>query len=254
LKDEDEYKVSLDIFEGPLDLLLYLINRSEMEITSINVSEITAQYLTYLDVIRELNLVVASDYLSMAATLVRLKAREMLPQDESEPIDEEEEGIFNKQQLLEKLLEYKKYKEAAHSLRVYEDEQFGSFTRGMTERIETPVVEEEIDMGSLNIFDLISAFQRVLERAKEQTPDRGHVIQPEDVKLDDRIERVLQMVEDEGEVKFEDLFADNLKRLAIVVTFMAILELVKMKKISFRQEENFGMLFVSKRSDGYVQE
>ncbi|MFP4418376.1 MAG: segregation and condensation protein A [Chitinivibrionales bacterium] len=246
MEPKKEYTVKLDLFEGPLDLLLYLINKSEMAILDISVAQITKQYLSYLDVMRRLNIDIASEYLSMAATLIRLKAREMLPQNDDEELDEEE-GIFNKQQLIEQLLEYKKYKEAANSLRVYESEQFGSFTRGKAEEIELDHRQEQT-VGDIGVFDLITAFRRILERSKEQEPERGHVLVAEPVRLDDRIEHVLGCLQESEEVCFEELFSDDLRRIVVVVTFMAILELVKMQEIYFRQEEAFGNIFVKKRS------
>lgn len=245
MEPKKEYTVKLELFEGPLDLLLYLINKSEMNILDVSVADITKQYLSYLDVMRQLNIDIASEYLSMAATLIRLKAREMLPQDDDEELDGEE-GIFNRQQLIEQLLEYKKYKEAANSLRVYESEQFGSFTRGRAEEVE-PNSQQEPLVGDVGVFDLISAFRRILERSKEQEPERGHVLVAEPVKLDDRIEHVLGCLQDREEISFEELFSDDLRRIVVVVTFMAILELVKMQEIYFRQEEALGEIFVKKR-------
>lgn len=244
-----EYKVKLDLFEGPLDLLLYLVTKAEVDIVDISVAEITRQYLEYLDLMRELNIDLASDYLSMAATLLRLKARELLPQEEAEPEDEEDE-IYSRRQLIEKLLEYKKFKEAASSLRVYEAEQFGSYTRGTPEQVDPSYDNEELTAGEVSIFDLFSAFKRVLERTVEEHRDNvPRWIVSEDVKLDDRLEHVLAMLEDAEEVRFEELFADDMRRLALVVTFMALLELVHMKKIRFRQEEHLAAIYVMKVKD-----
>jgi len=242
VKPKQEYNVKLSLFEGPLDLLLYLVTKAEVEITEISVAEIAKQYLAYLDVIRELNIEVASEYLSMAATLVRLKSREVLGDEDEEALEGGEEEIVSRQQLIEKLLEYKKYKEAAGSLRVYESERFGSFARGKPEEVEVQDDEEGVNLGSIGVFDLISAFKRVLERARDEEK-QGHVA-PEAVHLDDRIERVLTVLQDVEEVEFEKLFEDDWRRLVLIVTFMAILELVKMQKIAFRQEESFGKIFV----------
>ena len=131
---KQEYEVKLDLFEGPLDLLLYLVNRAEVDIVQIPVAQIAQQYIEYLDLMRELNIDVAAEYLYMASTLIRLKARELLPPVEGETI-EQEEGIYNRQQLIAQLLEYKKYKEAAFSLRHFEAEQIGCFTRGSAEPV-----------------------------------------------------------------------------------------------------------------------
>lgn len=243
---QQEYEVRLELFEGPLDLLLYLINKSEVNIIDISVSEIVAQYLEYLDLIRDLNIDIASEYLHMAATLIRLKARELLPPQENEEI-EEEDGIYNREQLIQQLLEYKKFKEAAGTLKVFESEQFGSYVRGRAEVIESSPNEEDVDLGNLSIFDILSAFKRVLDRAKEHPEEYHHIVAVDNVKIDDKIEHILSMLEDCNEVRFEDLFQGDNRKIVLVVTFMAILELVKMQEICFRQEENFGPIFVLKQ-------
>jgi segregation and condensation protein A len=242
VKPKQEYSVKLDLFEGPLDLLLYLVNRAEVDIAEVSVAEIAKQYLAYLDVIRELNIEIASEYLSMAATLTRLKAREVLGLEDEEALEGGEEEIYTRQQLIEKLLEYKKFKQAAGSLRVYESEHYGSSPRGKAEEVEVGHDEPEVRLGSIGVFDLISAFKRILERASQETGQRS--VTPETVRLDDRIEHVLTVLQDKGEVAFEALFEDDFRRLVLIVTFMALLELVKMHKIAFRQEETFGRIFV----------
>jgi segregation and condensation protein A len=243
---KQEYQVKLSLFEGPLDLLLYLVTRAEVDIRQIQVSQVAQQYLEYLDLMRELNIDIAAEYLYMASTLIRLKARELLPPSEQEPI-EGEEGIYNREQLIAQLLEYKKYKEAAHSLRHFEAEQIGCFTRGSAEPV-TPLsaVDDGLIAGAVTVFDLITAFKRVLDRTAAE--DAGqHVIGHDMVRLDDRIERVLGMIDADREIPFEDLFADDKRRIVLVVTFMAILELTKMQEIVFRQETRFGRILVKRR-------
>lgn len=246
MNQTDEYKVKLDLFEGPLDLLLYLVQKAEVDIVDISVAEIAGQYLEYLDVMRDLNINIASEYLSMASTLVRLKAQELLPDIEAEAF-EDEEGIYNREQLIEKLLEYKTYKEAAGSLRKYEAQQYGSFGRGQHEDVEITFDNSESGTDSISVFDLITAFRRVLEKAHEVEDESVRIVERENIRLDDRIEHVLGYLEDKGEVPFEDLFQDGFRKLVLIVTFMAILELVKMNKITFRQEKGFGRLFVKRR-------
>jgi segregation and condensation protein A len=241
----DDYEVKLDLFEGPLDLLLYLVAKSEVNIVDISVATVVAQYLDYLDMMRDLNIDIASEYLHMAATLIRLKARELLPQPEGEVI-EEEDGIYNRDQLIKQLLEYKKFKEAAGTLRTYESEHFGAFARGSTEKIEYGKEEKEVDLGNISIFDLLSAFKKVLDRTEEEADGR-HVVEVDMVKIDERIEKILEMLCDTEEVRFEELFLGDTRKIVVVVTFMAILELVKMQKIKFRQEENFGPIFVLRK-------
>jgi segregation and condensation protein A len=239
-----DYEVKLDLFEGPLDLLLYLVQKDEVDIAQISVAHVAEQYLAYLDLMRELNINVAADYLHMAATLVRIKAHELLPASE-ETLGEDAEGIYSKEQLIQQLLEYKKFKEAARSLRQYESSQAGSFARGQLDEIEIDQGVDGETIGDVSVFDLLAAFRRVLEQAEAEDP--SHRVEVDSAKLDDRLEHVMRMVTDAGEVRFEDLFADDRRRIVIVVTFMALLELVKMQEIVFRQESTFQTIYVAHR-------
>lgn len=242
-----QYEVKLELFEGPLDLLLYLVSKSEVDIAEISVSEIAGQYLEYLDLMRELNIDLASEYLHMAATLIRLKAQELLPATEAEALAEEEGTIFTREQLIQQLLEHKKYREAARSLRVFEAEQAGTFPRGKVEEIEVSAEsDDELVPGEVSVFDLLTAFRRVLQQSREEGPT--HVVQTDHVRLDDRIEHILSRVSDTEEIAFEELFADDMRRMVLIVTFMALLELVKMDQLSFRQESTFGSIYVSRQS------
>lgn len=246
---EREYEVKLDVFEGPLDLLLYLVTKAEVDIVNLPVAQITTQYCEYLDLMRELNIDIAADYLHMAATLTYLKAEELLPPAEGQGLALPEEGIYNKEELIRQLLEYQKFKQAAGALKNFEAEQKSIFKRGTSETIEISHDESDgaaVDLGTLSLFDLLSAFKRVLERAQSEEEYR-QTIQADNVKIDDRIEHVLSALADSAEVRFEDLFADDLRKIVIVVTFMAILELVKMQEIVFRQEERFGPIVVTRR-------
>ncbi len=247
MRSGEEYEVRLDLFEGPLDLLLFLVTKSEVEITAISVAQVTRQYLDYLDLIRELNIDVASEYLHMAATLLRLKARELLPRDTHENLEDAEDDIYTREQLIEQLLEYKKYKEAAGTLKVFESQQQGTFARGIKD--EMPEVEEPEDpgIGNVTIFDLLTAFKSILERAATEEP--RHVVVSDDVRIDDRLEHILGLLSEKKEIPFAELFSDDVRRIALVATFMAILELIKMQQIWFRQEEQFGSIFVSYREE-----
>jgi segregation and condensation protein A len=247
-----EYEVSLDLFEGPLDLLLYLVNKAEVNIVDIKVAEIAAQYLAYLDIMRDLNIDIAGEYLHMAATLVRLKARELLPDSPPEDLEGEEGGIYDREQLVAALLEYRKFKEAAGALKGIEAKHFGAYKRGKAEDVDGIAAENgETAIDNVSIFDLITAFKSILDRAAS-TIEANHVVEIDDCKIDDRIERIFTVLSDMKrgqEVRFDALFADDKRRIVLVVTFMAILELVKMRQIRFRQETAFGGIFVS-RVDG----
>jgi segregation and condensation protein A len=249
-----EYEVCLDLFEGPLDLLLYLVNKAEVNIVDIRVAEIAAQYLAYLDIMRDLNIDIAGEYLHMAATLVRLKARELLPDSPPEDLEGEEGGIYDREQLIAALLEYRKFKEAAGALKGIEARHFGAYARGKAEDVDSLAADSGVEnaVENVSIFDLITAFKSILDRAASAEEDTDRIVEIDDCKVDDRIERiftVLSDVERGREVRFEDLFADDKRRIVLVVTFMAILELVKMRQIRFRQEEAFGGIFVSRAND-----
>jgi segregation and condensation protein A len=242
-----EYEVKLDVFEGPLDLLLYLVMKAEVDIINLPVAQITTQFLDYLDLMRELNIDIAADYLHMAATLTYLKARELLPPTEVDGLAQPEEGIYNREELVRQLLEYQKFKQAAGAFKNFEAEQIHLFKRGVPETIEANLTgEDSVDFGTLSLFDILSAFKRVLERAKSED-DYRHTVLADNIKIDDRIDHVLSVLTDRAEVRFEDLFSDDLRKIVIVVTFMAILELVKMQEIVFRQEERFGQIIVTRR-------
>jgi segregation and condensation protein A len=248
---KQEYEVRLDLFEGPLDLLLYLVNKAEVSIVDIKVAEIAAQYLAYLDIMRDLNIDVAGEYLHMAATLVRLKARELLPDSPPEDLGGEEDGINDREQLIAALLEYRKFKEAAGALKGIEAKNFGAYKRGRAEDVDSIAAdsgESGAAVENVSIFDLITAFKSILDRAASAT-EANHVVEVDDCKVDDRIERILTVLSETAsgrEVPFEVFFADDRRKIALVVTFMAILELVKMRRIRFRQEEAFGGIFVSR--------
>jgi segregation and condensation protein A len=253
LTQKQEYEVRLDLFEGPLDLLLYLVNKSEVSIVDIKVSEIAAQYLAYLDVMRDLNIDIAGEYLNMAATLVRLKARELLPDSAPEVLDMADGGIYDRGQLIAALVEYKKFKEAAGTLRAFEAKAFGAYARGRAEDedgLQAPDSGEVI-IGEVSIFDLITAFKSIAGRAAEEGAF-SHVVEADGCKIDDRIEHIFTVlgdIERGKEVRFAELFADDRRKIALVVTFMAVLELVKMRRIRFRQEAAFGEIFVLKNDD-----
>ena len=243
-----DYEVKIDQFEGPLDLLLYLVTKAEIDIAQISVSQVTKQYLEYLELLRELNIDVAAEYLHMAATLLRLKARELLPQDTpAEVLAGAEDEIYTREQLIQQLLEYKKYKEAAGTLKGFEAHQIGTFARGAAERVEIEEPDGTVSLGNITLFDILSALKSIMARQEETGP--LHVVRLDVAKIDDRIERILGLLAEKAEVRFEELFTDDLRRITIVVTFMAMLELVKMQEIRFRQEERFGPIFVTRRDE-----
>lgn len=230
---ETEYKVRLEIFEGPLDLLLYLIKRDELDIYDISLERITGQYLDYLQAFKELNIEVAGEFVVMAANLIYLKSRSLLPVDQQPPEEDVEEDD-PRWDLIRQLIEYKKFKEAAAQLQVRELEQERIFAR-----IGDGVVPEmaPLHLGEVGIFQLINAFQNVLKRidARENLSE----IFGENFTVSDKIERILQTLSSGRSVRFSELFARMASRVEIVVTFLALLELIRLKQVRALQPDAF---------------
>jgi len=228
-------KVKLDLFEGPLDLLLHLVKKNEMEVAGIPIATITDQYLAYLDLLHELNLDVAGEYLVMAATLLHIKSRTLLPGEEQE----EEEGEDPRAQLVQQLLEYQRYREAAEALARREMLERDVFARPPTDG-ESEDREEillDVSLGSL-----LDALQEVLKRT---TTDATHTIALEEVSLTECLCAVVDELRAKGEMFFFDLFPQGTPRLRILVTFLALLELVRTRMVQIRQEELFGSVRIS---------
>ncbi|QDP40511.1 segregation/condensation protein A [Radiobacillus deserti] len=238
---DQSYLVKIDNFEGPLDLLLHLINQYEIDIYDIPVAEITKQYMNYIHTMQQLELNIASEYLVMAATLLAIKSQLLLPNQELEAEDDEYQED-PREELMRRLIEYRRFKEAADQLRDRESESNQIFTRPpkvfdeMTER--PPVVR-----GELSIYDMIAAMSKVFERKKWQQP-MDTTIQRAEIPISQRMEEVMDMVrKSAGGVRFTSLFPHP-TRSHIVVTFIAILELMKVKEIYCVQENHFDELIV----------
>ena len=219
-----DYRVDLDVFNGPMDLLLFLIKKEEVDIYDIPISRITQQYLSYLDIMRTLDLEVAGEFILMAATLIHIKARLLLPRDENDPEEEDP-----REELIMALLEYKKYKEAGEILR----------DRALIEEtnyVPPPVLGEiksKVDLSpATTLFDLISAFKDVLATRPEQVV---HEVIVEEITIEDRIKSVLLALQDKEYASFVELFDQAQKRIVAVVTFIAMLELARTRRISIMQ-------------------
>ncbi|HET7513061.1 MAG TPA: segregation/condensation protein A [Chthoniobacterales bacterium] len=230
---ETEYKVRLEIFEGPLDLLLYLIKRDEIDIYEISLERITQQYLEYLQAFKELNIEVAGEFVVMAANLIYLKSRSLLPVDQQPP-EEDVEEEDPRWDLIRQLIEYKKFKEAAAQLQTRELEQERIFAR-----IGDGVVPESapFHLGEVGIFQLINAFQNVIKRLEAREDLRE--IFGENFTVSDKIERILQTMAEGKPVKFSQLFARMASRVEVVVTFLALLELIRLKQVRAIQPNEF---------------
>ncbi|MBI5243960.1 MAG: segregation/condensation protein A [Elusimicrobia bacterium] len=229
------YEVHLELFEGPLDLLLYLIKKDDLDIRDIPISQITQEYLEYLDLMKELNLDVAGEFLVMASTLIQIKAHTLLPSHEG--LDDGAEGPDPRREFAEKLLEYQKFKEAARFLDTRSAEWDGVFYRG------APRFAEHDKSLNIRIFDLLSTVREILGRAE----DRGRVIVGEEFRIEEKIGKILGLLEGKPYVLFRDIFKDERLKLGILTCFIAVLELIKTQKIIARQEAPLAEILIYKR-------
>jgi len=235
------YEIALPIFEGPLDLLLYLIRKNEVDIYDIPIALITRQYLEALEIMKALDLDVAGDFLTLAATLLRIKSRMLLPR----PAEEGEEEDPRRDLVLQ-LVEYRKFKEAARKMAQSEEKQRLLFNRPLIP-VEGPGEDGGEDLAPRgDVADLVAALQALLERIQD---DRLYEIIGEDVSVEERMEHVLRLLGERGEeVRFEELFSGARRRIILVATFMAILELARLTKLAIRQEALFGEIWVRRQN------
>ena len=233
-RDEDVYKVKLKFFEGPLDLLLYLVKKNEYDIFDIPVAEITHQYDQHLKLMKTLNLDIAGEYLVMASTLAHIKSKMLLPPVEVEG-DEDEEEMDPRMELALRLSEYERYKEAAEKLNSFDVLMRDVFLRG------AEVIEEGGDelLSDLTIYELVSAFRKVLLSAPKEAV---HEINLYEFSLKERVTELTEFIISKGEVVFEDLFPTGSTRSLIVITFLALLELIRDKVVRIYQAEPFGVI------------
>ena len=234
---ESDYKVKLEVFEGPLDLLLYLIKRDEIDIYDISLERITRQYLEYLQAFKELKIDIAGEFVVMAANLIYLKSRSLLPLDQQPPEEDAEEDD-PRWDLIRQLIEYKKFKEAAEQLHARAVQQEKIFTRDGGEIVETP-----LRLAEVGIFQLIHAFQNVIKRV-EARENLGEIF-GERFTVSEKIDIILQRVADGASLRFSDLFSDIAVRVEVVVTFLALLELIRLKQVRVIQRDLFGEIEIA---------
>lgn len=241
-----EYQVKIDSFEGPLDLLLHLINRLEIDIYDIPVAKITEQYLLYVHTMRELELDVASEYLVMAATLLSIKSRMLLPKQEEELFDEDlmEEEEDPRDELIGKLIEYRKYKNAAQELKEREEERQNAFTKPPSDLSEFAKEAEAKDTNlHVTVYDMLGAFQKVLNR-KKITKSAPSKITRQEIPIEDKMNEIMNHLrKTKKRTNFMTLFQHDQKE-HLVVTFLAVLELMKSHQIMLEQEGNFEDIYI----------
>jgi len=226
--ENDQLKIGLGEFEGPLDLLLYLIRQEQINIYDIPLARITDEYLRYLQLMKELDIAIAGDFLVMAAQLIEMKSRMLLPRD---PLAEEEELIDPRTELVDRLLEHQKFKAAAQMLWSRSTVEQAVFTRA---ELETDKSNPEVAVG---LFDLLTVFQEILGRHKEEIRLE---IEREEVSMAEMIERLRNMVRSAGEINLLHFFEQARTRRELVVAFLSVLELVRLSEILLSQRETFG--------------
>jgi len=240
---DDPTKIRLDIFEGPLDLLLYLIKKEEIDIYDIPIVKITRQYLDYINTFRMLNIELASEFIVMAATLMYIKSRMLLPR-QVQPPEEEAEEDDPRWDLIRQLIEYKKFKDAAGFLAMREGEQSRWFAVH-SEPVAPPVPEETPEI-EVSIFDLIRAFRKVLNRFAED--NSLGVIHAERFSVGEKIDHLLAVIEPGQTVPFTSLFDDARSRAEVIATFLALLELMKMNQFAVTQHDPLGEIEVTRKA------
>lgn len=229
-----DYKVQFEVFEGPLDLLLYLVKKEEVDIYEVNLTRIAAQFVEYLELMRELDLDVAGEFLVMASTLMWIKSRELLPVDQQAQTEGEEDEDDPRWELIRQLVAYKKFKDAAADLQERELEQERIYPRlpGRPELEPTPSARPEV-----SLFDLLAAVNQVLQRHQQREGPRE--IFEDRWTVSEKIEQLRQLIGERTQLRFSDLFADATSRSEVVVTFLAMLELIRLRVLSARQSSAF---------------
>ena len=238
-----EYKVQFEVFEGPLDLLLYLIKKEEVDIYEVNLTKLATQFIEYIDLMRAFDLEVAGEFLVMASTLMYIKSRELLPADQQVVVEAEDEGEDPRWELIRQLVEYKKFKDAAAKLQVLEERQENVFPR-LPGKIEfenaAPAPKPEV-----GIFDLLNAVNSVLKRFQDKTAGSREIYEDKWT-VSEKIEFVLKTLTERGSVKFSELFETAANRAEVVCTFLALLELIRLKQLACVQPEPFAEIEIAK--------
>ena len=243
------YKCKLKIFEGPLDLLLHLLKEQKMDIYDIPIAEITQQYMHYLEMMREMNLELVGEYLVMAAELTRIKSKTLLPAPE---IDEELDfsgGEAPRAELMRRLREYQRYRDAAFELRMKEHDRQQIFSRGG--EIEIEESSENRELIEVSVFDLFKAYQKVLDT---KSFEKDYEIEITEMSVTDRIQYILDILNSSDSVTFESFFTVLNRKQEIIVTFLAILELMRLKLLRVQQSQHFETIRIYKATDQKTQD
>jgi segregation and condensation protein A len=236
-----ENKVQLEVFEGPLDLLLYLVKKEEVDIYQVNLTRIAVQFIEYIDMMRQLDLEIAGEFLVMASTLMYIKSRELLPVDQQIPTEDDDEGQDPRWELIRQLVEYKKFKDAAAQLQTREALQENTVSRPRA-TVELNNVAASMK-GDVSLFDLINAVSAILRRFSQKEDPRD--VFEDKWTVSGKIEYLLQLIQEGVKLRFSELFAESTSRTEVVVTFLALLELIRLKRLAASQDQPFGTIEIS---------
>jgi segregation and condensation protein A len=228
--------IHLPIFEGPLDLVLYLIRKEKVDIYDIPIAPITREYMAYLNVMQVLNLELAGEFLVMAATLIHIKSKMLVPIEPTEA-EADEDFVDPREELVQRLLEFQRYKEAAGLLHQKREIRAATFIR--PDAVLPKFVDTGEEMLEAGLFDLISAFKELLERRKVLIQ---HEVESEGKTVEERIEEILRLLKVGASVEFMDLFEDQRTKMDMILTFLALLELIRLKRVKVYQKGNFGTI------------
>lgn len=237
-----DYRVKFEVFEGPLDLLLYLIKKEEVDIYEVNLTKLATQFIEYIELMRMLDLEVAGEFLVMAATLMYIKSRELLPKEQQVTPEGEEEEEDPRWELIRQLVEYKKFKDAAAQLQQLEVERENTYVR-VPARIECEAPAPR--RGEVSIFDLLNAVNTVLKRFAERQQAASEIFD-DPWTVSQKIEYLRQRLQETPVLRFTELFAAALTRAEVIVTFLALLELVRLRAVLVMQTEEFGEIEISR--------
>ena len=238
-----EYKVKFEVFEGPMDLLLYLVKKEEVEIYEVNLTKIAREFIEYVDLLREFDIEIAGEFLVMASTLMYIKSKELLPVEQQVTTDEDDEGEDPRWELIRKLVEYKKFKDAADKLGTLEHKQEDVYPR-LPGKQEFDMPEDRGPGLKVSIFDLINAVNDVIKRVEARTHDISR-IEDELFTVADKINVLRERLVIQPRFTFSELFADAAGRNEVVATFLAMLELIRLEQIKIDQEDNFGDIVIT---------
>jgi segregation and condensation protein A len=235
-----DYNVKFEVFEGPLDLLLYLIKKEEVSIYDVNLTKLATQFIEYIELMRQFDLEIAGEFLVMASTLMYIKSRELLPVDQQAQIEGEEDGEDPRWELIRQLVEYKKFKDAASQLQVLEERQENTFPR-VPGKVEF-VSDAPAPKPGVSIFDLLNAVNSVLKRFEKR--DNPRDIFEDKWTVSEKIEFIVSTIASRGKLLFSELFENATSRSEVVCTFLALLELVRLKQLVCAQTEEFAEIEV----------